>query len=88
VQVIVGLSESGFGIDNTFEAIGRVDTMRAALECAHRGWGKSVIIGERGRGGGRRVCVAAVAVVAQGGSVRGWRGWVGWVERADRRKGR
>lgn len=44
-QVIVGLSESGYGIDNTFEAIGRVDTMRAALECAHRGWGKSVIIG-------------------------------------------
>mmetsp|Transcript_19520 Transcript_19520/g.46924 ORF Transcript_19520/g.46924 Transcript_19520/m.46924 type:complete len:257 (-) Transcript_19520:75-845(-) len=44
-QVIVGLSETGFGIDNTFEAIGLVDTMRAALECAHRGWGKSVIIG-------------------------------------------
>jgi len=44
-QVIVGMSDTGFGIDNTFEAIGLVDTMRAALECAHRGWGKSVVIG-------------------------------------------
>mmetsp|Transcript_4358 Transcript_4358/g.15913 ORF Transcript_4358/g.15913 Transcript_4358/m.15913 type:complete len:381 (-) Transcript_4358:87-1229(-) len=49
-QVITGLSESGFGIDYTFEAIGRVETMRSALECAHRGWGKSVIIGVAGSG--------------------------------------
>ena len=58
------MSESGFGIDNTFEAIGRVDTMRAALECAHRGWGKSVIIGVCvSVGGVGVVCVAAAAVV-------------------------
>jgi len=31
--------------DVRVQAIGRVDTMRAALECAHRGWGKSVIVG-------------------------------------------
>jgi len=49
-DVIVGMSPTGFGIDNTFEAIGLTDTMRSALECAHRGWGKSVIIGVAGAG--------------------------------------
>jgi S-(hydroxymethyl)glutathione dehydrogenase/alcohol dehydrogenase len=33
------------GVDYSFECIGRVDTMRAALECCHKGWGKSCIIG-------------------------------------------
>jgi len=33
------------GADYSFEAIGNVKTMRAALECCHRGWGKSTIIG-------------------------------------------
>jgi S-(hydroxymethyl)glutathione dehydrogenase / alcohol dehydrogenase len=42
-QVIVGLTE--WGVDFTFECIGNVDVMRAALECAHKGWGTSVIIG-------------------------------------------
>ncbi|KAJ1488981.1 hypothetical protein T484DRAFT_1781544, partial [Baffinella frigidus] len=36
-QVLVGMSPTGYGIDNTFECIGRVETMRAALECSHRG---------------------------------------------------
>jgi len=49
-QVLVEKSPSGFGIDNTFECIGRVETMRSALECSHRGWGKSVIIGVAGSG--------------------------------------
>jgi len=49
-EVLVGLSPTGFGIDNTFEAIGLTNTMRAALECSHRGWGKSVIIGVAGAG--------------------------------------
>ncbi|XP_028402251.1 LOW QUALITY PROTEIN: alcohol dehydrogenase class-3-like [Dendronephthya gigantea] len=40
------LSEmTGGGLDYTFECIGNVKTMRAALESAHRGWGTSVIIG-------------------------------------------
>ena len=34
-----------WGIDHTFECIGNVNVMRAALESAHRGWGQSVIIG-------------------------------------------
>lgn len=36
---------TGGGFDYTFECIGSVDVMRAALECAHKGWGQSVIIG-------------------------------------------
>lgn len=36
------------GIDHTFECIGNVNVMRAALESAHRGWGQSVIIGVAG----------------------------------------
>jgi len=33
------------GADYSFECIGNVETMRQALECAHKGWGESVIIG-------------------------------------------
>lgn len=33
------------GLDYTFECIGNVHTMRAALESCHKGWGESVIIG-------------------------------------------
>ncbi|HXW23771.1 MAG TPA: S-(hydroxymethyl)glutathione dehydrogenase/class III alcohol dehydrogenase [Xanthobacteraceae bacterium] len=36
---------TGGGADYSFECIGNVDTMRAALECCHKGWGESVIIG-------------------------------------------
>ena len=36
---------TGWGVDHSFECIGNVNVMRAALECAHRGWGQSVIIG-------------------------------------------
>lgn len=42
-QVIIGLTE--WGVDHSFECIGNVEVMRAALECAHRGWGQSIIIG-------------------------------------------
>jgi len=41
---------TGGGADYSFECIGRVETMRQALECAHRGWGLSVIIGVAGAG--------------------------------------
>ena len=36
---------TGGGADYTFECIGNVTTMRQALECAHKGWGESIIIG-------------------------------------------
>ena len=43
VQAIVDLT--GGGADFSFECIGNVDVMRQALECSHRGWGESIIIG-------------------------------------------
>jgi len=36
---------TGGGADYSFECIGNVTTMRQALECAHKGWGQSIIIG-------------------------------------------
>lgn len=45
-QVLVELTNGG--LDHTFECIGNVNTMRAALEAAHKGWGQSVIIGVAG----------------------------------------
>ena len=38
------------GADYSFECIGNVDTMRQALECCHKGWGESIIIGVAGAG--------------------------------------
>ena len=48
VSYLVDLTDGG--ADYSFECIGNVDTMRAALECCHRGWGMSVIIGVAGAG--------------------------------------
>ena len=48
VQKIIDLT--GGGADYSFECIGNVDVMRQALECCHRGWGVSVIIGVAGAG--------------------------------------
>ena len=47
-DVIVELTEGG--VDFSFECIGNVDVMRSALECCHKGWGESVIIGVAGAG--------------------------------------
>lgn len=47
-EVIVDLTDGG--VDYSFECIGNVDVMRAALECCHRGWGESIIIGVAGAG--------------------------------------
>jgi S-(hydroxymethyl)glutathione dehydrogenase/alcohol dehydrogenase len=41
---------TGGGADYSFECIGNVTTMRQALECCHKGWGESVIIGVAGAG--------------------------------------
>ncbi len=45
-EVIVELTDGG--VDFSFECIGNVKVMRAALECCHKGWGESVIIGVGG----------------------------------------
>jgi S-(hydroxymethyl)glutathione dehydrogenase/alcohol dehydrogenase len=47
-EVVVELTDGG--VDFSFECIGNVDVMRAALECCHKGWGESVIIGVAGAG--------------------------------------
>src|SRR6218665_835839 len=47
-EVIVDMTDGG--VDFSFECIGNVQLMRAALECAHKGWGESVIIGVAGAG--------------------------------------
>ncbi|HEY8327198.1 MAG TPA: S-(hydroxymethyl)glutathione dehydrogenase/class III alcohol dehydrogenase [Rhodanobacter sp.] len=47
-QVIVELTDGG--VDYSFECIGNVNVMRSALECCHKGWGESIIIGVAGAG--------------------------------------
>src|SRR5580700_6092660 len=48
VQHLVALTDGG--ADYSFECVGNVDLMRQALECCHRGWGVSVVIGVAGAG--------------------------------------
>lgn len=48
VDYLVSLTDGG--ADYSFECIGNVDVMRQALECCHRGWGTSIIIGVAGSG--------------------------------------
>lgn len=47
-EAIVDMTDGG--VDYSFECIGNVDIMRSALECCHKGWGESVIIGVAGAG--------------------------------------
>jgi S-(hydroxymethyl)glutathione dehydrogenase/alcohol dehydrogenase len=44
------LVEMTGGLDYTFECVGNTNLMRAALECCHKGWGESVIVGVAGAG--------------------------------------
>ncbi|MGU9951877.1 MAG: S-(hydroxymethyl)glutathione dehydrogenase/class III alcohol dehydrogenase [Gammaproteobacteria bacterium WSBS_2016_MAG_OTU1] len=48
VPYLVNLT--GGGADFSFECIGNIQTMRQALECCHKGWGESIIIGVAGAG--------------------------------------
>ena len=47
-DVLVEMTDGG--VDYSFECIGNVEVMRSALECCHKGWGESVIIGVAGAG--------------------------------------
>ena len=47
-EVIVDVTNGG--VDYSFECVGNVNLMRSALECCHKGWGESVIIGVAGAG--------------------------------------
>lgn len=65
-DVIVDLTDGG--VDYSFECIGRTDTMRSALECCHKGWGESTIIGVAGAG--QEICTRPFQLVTG----RVWRG--------------
>lgn len=47
-EVIVDLTDGG--VDYSFECVGNVNLMRSALECCHKGWGESIVIGVAGAG--------------------------------------
>ncbi|MBL4783782.1 MAG: S-(hydroxymethyl)glutathione dehydrogenase/class III alcohol dehydrogenase [Porticoccaceae bacterium] len=47
-DVLVDMTDGG--VDYSFECIGNVNTMRSALECCHKSWGESVIVGVAGAG--------------------------------------
>jgi len=66
VQTIVSMT--GGGVDYSFECIGNVNVMRQALECCHKGWGESVIIGVAG--GGQEISTRPFQLVTG----RVWRG--------------
>jgi S-(hydroxymethyl)glutathione dehydrogenase/alcohol dehydrogenase len=65
-DVIVEMT--GGGVDFSFECIGNVKVMRSALECCHKGWGESVIIGVAGAG--EEICTRPFQLVTG----RVWRG--------------
>ncbi len=47
-DVIIDMTDGG--VDYSFECVGNVELMRSALECCHKGWGESIIIGVAGAG--------------------------------------
>ena len=59
---------TGGGVDYSYECVGNVDLMRAALECCHKGWGESVIVGVAGAG--QEICTRPFQLVTG----RVWRG--------------
>jgi len=65
-QVIVDLTDGG--VDYSFEAVGNTKLMRAALECCHKGWGVSTIIGVAGAG--QEICTRPFQLVTG----RVWKG--------------
>jgi S-(hydroxymethyl)glutathione dehydrogenase/alcohol dehydrogenase len=65
-EVIVELTDGG--VDYSFECVGNTNLMRAALECCHKGWGESVIIGVAGAG--QEICTRPFQLVTG----RVWRG--------------
>ncbi len=66
VEAICDLTDGG--VDYSFECIGNTDVMRQALECTHKGWGESVIIGVAG--GGREISTRPFQLVTG----RTWKG--------------
>ena len=65
-DVIIDMT--GGGVDFSFECVGNVKLMRSALECCHKGWGESIIIGVAGAG--EEICTRPFQLVTG----RVWRG--------------
>ncbi len=65
-DVIIEMSDGG--VDFSFECIGNINVMRSALECCHKGWGESVIIGVAAAG--EEICTRPFQLVTG----RVWRG--------------
>jgi len=65
-DVIVDMTDGG--VDYSFECVGNVKLMRAALECCHKGWGESIIVGVAGAG--QEICTRPFQLVTG----RVWRG--------------
>jgi S-(hydroxymethyl)glutathione dehydrogenase/alcohol dehydrogenase len=83
-EVIVEMTDGG--VDYSFECIGNVEVMRAALECCHKGWGESTIIGVAG--GGEEIRTRPFQLVTGGvwlgsafGGVKGLSQLPGYVDR-------
>jgi S-(hydroxymethyl)glutathione dehydrogenase / alcohol dehydrogenase len=86
-EVIVDLTDGG--VDYSFECIGNTKVMRSALECCHKGWGESIIIGVAGAGEeiATRPFQLVTGRVWRGsafGGVRGRTELPGYVEKAQR----
>nr|WP_172820947.1 S-(hydroxymethyl)glutathione dehydrogenase/class III alcohol dehydrogenase [Cyanobium sp. NIES-981] len=86
-QVLIDRTDGG--VDYSFECIGNVEVMRAALEACHKGWGESTIIGVAGAGQeiSTRPFQLVTGRVWRGsafGGVRGRTELPGYVERAQR----
>ena len=86
-DVIVELTDGG--VDYSFECIGNVNVMRSALECCHKGWGESVIIGVAGAG--EEIATRPVQLVtgrvwkgSAFGGVKGRTELPGYVEKAEK----
>nr|WP_197531906.1 S-(hydroxymethyl)glutathione dehydrogenase/class III alcohol dehydrogenase [Aromatoleum aromaticum] len=86
-DVIVEMTDGG--VDYSFECVGNVKLMRAALECCHKGWGESTIIGVAGAG--QEICTRPFQLVtgrvwrgSAFGGVRGRTELPGYVEKAQR----
>ena len=45
VEMTQSTSDDVGGVDHSFECVGNVEVMRSALECCHKGWGQSVVVG-------------------------------------------
>ena len=76
-KVLVGMTQ--WGLDYTFDCTGNTEVMRAALECAHRGWGVSCVIGVAASG--KEIATRPFQLVTG----RKWVGTAfgGWKSRSD-----